>query len=292
MTTVGVGIGFAFIAMLCWGFGDFLIQRSTRKLGDWETLFLITGFGTVALLPFAWRSFIELFIGDPTALIVLMIAAAILLGSSLLDFEALRKGKLAIVEPIWSFEIVSASLLGFFILGERISWLAGGVIALLMSGLVLVAFREKRLTSKILLEKGVAIALIAALAMGCANFFLGWGGRESDPILANFFVNAFMAIGTGVYLIAHVSWRKPFRDLREHGRLLVPMMISDNVAWVAYAFSMSLAPIAIATALSESYIIVTVLLGLAVNKERLQRHQKAGLIIAIAAAIALALIAS
>ena len=36
--SISVGIGLAFVAMLCWGFGDFLIQRSTRKVGDIEAL--------------------------------------------------------------------------------------------------------------------------------------------------------------------------------------------------------------------------------------------------------------
>lgn len=292
MSTVGAGIGLAFIAMLCWGFGDFLIQRSTRKLGDWETLFFVAGFGTIALLPFAWKSFLNLFEGDPVALVILILAAAILLVSALLDFEALRRGKLAIVEPIWSFEIISATLLSFFILGERISWTTIALIALLMSGLILVAFRGSKITGRILFERGVVVALVAALAMGCANFFLGWGGRVSDPIVANFFVNAFMTIGTGVFLAVRGSLWKSFGDLEKHGRLIVPMMISDNVAWVAYAFSMVLAPIAIATALSESYIIVTVLLGLIINREKLQAHQKIGLIIAVSAAVVLAYIAS
>ena len=35
--TAGIGIALAFVAMLCWGFGDFMIQKSTRKVGDWET---------------------------------------------------------------------------------------------------------------------------------------------------------------------------------------------------------------------------------------------------------------
>lgn len=53
---------------------------------------------------------------------------------------------------------------------------------------------------------------------------------------------------------------------------------------------MSLASIGVATALSESYIIITVILGLAVNHERLDAHQKIGLVLAIAAAVALAAI--
>lgn len=44
----------------------------------------------------------------------------------------------------------------------------------------------------------------------------------------------------------------------------------------------------IAVALSESYIIIAVILGLAVNKERLERHQKIGLFVAMVSAIVLA----
>ena len=40
---MSLGIGLAFVAMLCWGFGDFLIQRATRKIGDFEILAVILG---------------------------------------------------------------------------------------------------------------------------------------------------------------------------------------------------------------------------------------------------------
>ncbi len=289
--TISVGIGLAFIAMLCWGFGDFLIQKSTRKLGDWETLFFITGFGTIILIPFVWRSIPDLFVRPNVPLGVLISASVILFIAALLDLEALRKGKLAIVEPIWSFEIVSAALLSFFVLGQVISMAQVALIVILIAGLVLVAFRG-HISKNILLEKGVLIACVAAIAMGCANFFLGWGSQISNPLVANFFVNAFMTLGCGIYLISHGKIKKTFSDLKRNVPLLFSTAISDNVAWVAYAFSMTLAPIAVATALSESYIIITVILGLTINHEKLMKHQKVGLIGAIISAIVLAVITS
>ena len=66
------------------------------------------------------------------------------------------------------------------------------------------------------------------------------------------------------------------------------MSIADKAAWVAFAFAMTVAPITIATALSESYIIIAVILGLAINKEKIHLHQKLGLVVAIIAAITLA----
>ena len=83
---------------------------------------------------------------------------------------------------------------------------------------------------------------------------------------------------------------KTLRDAVSFRGTLLPMSIFDNAAWVAFAFAMSLAPIAIAVAPSESYIIVAVILGLLINHERLQKHQKFGLVSALVAAIVLAAI--
>ena len=289
MTTLGIGL--AFVAMLCWGFGDFLIQKSTRKVGDWETLFVICLLSSLMLAPFMWHSMVNLFVTANGAIYVLLVAGIVLFIASLLDLEALRVGKLAIVEPIWSFEIPAAALFAFFILGEHISWVQMIVIALLMFSLMLLAFKG-RLSRSMLLEKGVFIALLAALVMGSANFFLGWGGRVSDPLMANFFTDVFLTLATGMYLVKKGKFIKSFKDIKRYFSLLVPMSIADNIAWLAFVFSMSMVSIGVATAISESYIIIAVLLGLFLNKEKLQFHQKVGLIGAIIAAIVLAVITS
>jgi drug/metabolite transporter (DMT)-like permease len=97
-------------------------------------------------------------------------------------------------------------------------------------------------------------------------------------------------IATGVYLVSHGKLRRTFRDLKKNYGVLLPMSISDKVAWLAFVYAMTLSPIAVATALSESYIIFAVLLGLLVNREKLHVHQKVGLVGAIIIAIILAVI--
>jgi transporter family protein len=291
MENYSIGIGLAFVAMLCWGFGDFLIQKSTRKIGDWETLFIICGFGSLVLLPFVWKNIPALIMGDGQTLLILLGGAIILFVAALLDFEALKKGKLSVVEPIWSLEIPAATVLAFLILGERVSLREMVIIILLIIGLMLVSLKEKYSVKKFFIEKGVVLAFFAAFVMGGANFFVGWGARVSDPLMVNFVFNVFITIATGIYLIKKNKLAKTFRDLSDFRGFILPMAISDNAAWIAFAFSMSLAPIAIAVALSESYIIVAVLLGLFINKERLQSHQKFGLIMAVIAAVVLASVA-
>ena len=288
--SVSVGIGLAFVAMLCWGFGDFLIQRSTRKIGDWETLFVICAFGSVILLPFVYKNIPAVLTGSINNLLILLVCSLVLLFAALLDFEALKKGKLAVVEPIWSFEIPASALLAYFILREHISWEQIILIVLLIIGLCLVSFREKYLKKEFLLEKGVLIAFIAAFIMGVANFFVGWGARVTDPLMVNFFLNVFITIITGAYLLFRGQVKHTVRDVINNRGLLLVMSISDNAAWVAFAFAMVLTPIAVAVALSESYIIVAVLLGLLVNREKLQLHQKIGLVVASVSALILAAI--
>ncbi len=290
--TVEIGIGLAFVAMLCWGFGDFLIQKSSRKFGDWETLFVITAFGAVVLLPFVWGSMYRVITNQSGELFVLVVASVFIFLAALVDFEALKRGKLSIVEPIWSLEVPSAAILAYFIIGETISILQIILIACLIFCLVLIAFREKHFNKKFLIEKGVVIAFFGAFLMGSANFFMGWGGRVSDPLMVIFFTNLFMAVLTFIYLAYNRELSNVVSHLKKDYGLLLPMAISDNVAWVAFVFGMSLAPIAVVTALSESYIIVAVLLGLTVNQEKLQSHQKFGLIGAIVSAIILAVVTS
>jgi drug/metabolite transporter (DMT)-like permease len=284
MTT---GILFALLAMLFFGFGDFLIQRSTRKVGDWETLFLITFFGNLILLPFIWSDVGYVFSGKAEGLPIVLGAGIVILCAALLEFESLRKGKLSVVESAFSFEIPTTVLCAYIFLGEKLALIQIVILFVLIIGLFLVSYRGT-LTKRVLFEKGAVLSIIAASIMGIANFFVGWGARETTPLLVNFFINLVSLVGSGIFLLWKGRFLNIFRDLARHPRTLVPMVILDNAAWVAFAFSLALAPIGIATALSESYIIVTVLLGLFVNKEKLQRHQKMGLLLAVTCAILLA----
>ena len=59
-----LGVFFACLALVAWGAGDFLIQRSARRFGDWAALFYIELFATTILLPFVWSDLAGLASGD------------------------------------------------------------------------------------------------------------------------------------------------------------------------------------------------------------------------------------
>ncbi len=52
---VNISIFAAIGAMLSWGFGDFIIQKGIKKIGDMEVLAWIGVFGSIGLIPFVWR---------------------------------------------------------------------------------------------------------------------------------------------------------------------------------------------------------------------------------------------
>lgn len=285
---MSIGILFAIVAMICWGFGDFLIQRSIRKIGDWETLFLITFFGVILLLPFAWNDIGIMLTNMGTGFIILVVGGVILFVAALLEFEALKRGKISVVEPAWSLEIPAAGILAFLILGETLTGYQVLLIIFLIFGLFLISFRGQAFSKSFFLEKGVTISIIAAIIMGCANFFVGWGARETTPLAVNFAVCLIAALGSGIFLGIRGKLLGSFKHLVISPKVMLPMIFLDNIAWIAFAYGMVLAPIGITVALSESYIIIAVILGFLLNKERLERHQYLGLALAVVAAVALA----
>ncbi len=285
-----LGIIFAVVAMLSWGIGDVLIQKTTRTIGNWESLFIISTFGVIVILPFVAGKSWTLFTTAGSALPALLLAGLILFFAALLDFEALREGKLAVVEPIWSLEIPVSALLAYILLREHLSILQIVTIAFLIVGLAFVSFRGGKIKAKHFLEKGALIAVLAACFMGTANFFMGLSGRFTDSLVTNFITSLIIMVLTGIYLLYRGRIGKLFKDIRQHKKLLFTMSFFDNLAWVAFVAAMALAPIGIVVALSESYIIIVVLIGIFINKEKIVKHQKFGLVIAVASAILLATI--
>ena len=99
-----------------------------------------------------------------------------------------------------------------------------------------------------------------------------------------------MAVASYIYLASQGKVKHMVADIKKYPRMLFTMSLFDNIAWVAFVAAMTMAPIGVVVALTESYIIIVVLLGLLVNKEKLIYRQKVGLVIALVAAIVLAVV--
>lgn len=282
-----MGILFAFIALFSWGIGDFLIQKSTRKFGDWLALFYICAFSVIVLSPFVYKDLGTL-ASNPKDIVFLIFTSIIILFAALFDFEAFKRGKISVVEPVNALELPVAVFLATFILRERLSFWQGAFVTLLIIGIFLVAIKSFGHLKRIHTERGVWFTVAATVGMGLTSFLFGIGAREISPLMINWFTSLFIVIVTLGFLAYKSKFKEIGTDFKENKKLILGVSLLDNAAWVAYAYSMVYIPIAISTGISESYIIISALLGLFINKEKLKKQQWVGLAICIIAAGSLA----
>lgn len=81
-----------------------------------------------------------------------------------------------------------------------------------------------------------------------------------------------------------------WKEIKNYRRLIFTMGILDTLAWVFFAIAVGKNELAVTTAITESYPAISLLLGVAVNKEKISRHQLLGGSIAVVASFLMGLI--
>lgn len=284
------GIFFALVALFCWAFGDFITQKSIRGIGIWKTIFFGSIFGTVIFLPFAWND-LHLITDSPRNAILLFVMANIGIFSALFSFRAFKIGKLSIVEPIMGLELPLTVALGVFLWHDKINLVQLGLIAVVFVGIMMaisIKFKEF-FKLKAYFEKGTFYALLAAIGLALANFFTGVSSNLLSPLSSFWFMHFYFLMVSVVILIHRGDFTEVIDSFKEHPKVITAAMLLNNIGWISFAIATTLIPISIATTISESYIVLAVLLGLFVNKERLKKHQLAGVLIVIMGVMLLSL---
>src|SRR5882724_694905 len=181
-----IGVLFAVTALLAWGCVDFLIQRESRRLGIWNTLFFIAFTGSVTLLPFVWHDLPRLLSLPARSLWLFAGVAAVMTITSLWDSEALKDGKLAVMEPVLSAELPLAAVLTAALWGESIGFLGWILVVTIFAGIILaVTEHHKQLHyHRRLLERGVAYAAATALCTAFLDLLVGAASQQTmSPLL-------------------------------------------------------------------------------------------------------------
>jgi uncharacterized membrane protein len=286
----------ALIALLAWGFGDFFIQRSIRAIGSYGALFCIGAFGGILLLPFVWGQIPSMF--APDTLLLLTSTLLITTVGALLLFEALKIGKLSVVEPILSTELMITFMISVVFLREAINTLQAILICCVFVGILLVAAHHEHKhwwqwwKKERLIEQGVILAAMGAFFSALINTFTALSSRDTSPLETIWFVHTGLAILSIVVLGYQGKIKSTFRAARVYWRPVLTQSILDNVAWIAYAKAALTIPIGITVGITESYIVLSSFLGIALGKEKLRPHQFWGIGITLVAAITLAIVSS
>jgi drug/metabolite transporter (DMT)-like permease len=274
-------------AMLCWGFADFFIQRSTRAVGSLECLAFLGIMDLLILLPFALPELPLLF--SPSNIALLALIGIFTIASGLLNLEALRQGKLSVIEIIFVIELPVTVILGMYFFGELLSLPQIAAIAILLAGIALISFTSISGRPGLKgLEKGVLLAAIAAVSGGFLNFFTAAGSRLVSPVMAIWLPALVFTAICLVLIWSRKGFQKFAQNAKKFKFALVEMGFFSTAAWLLFAFAVLQKELAITVAITESYPAVAMLLGVFVNKEKITRHQYAGAAIALLASIALA----
>ncbi len=282
-----LGVTFALIALFSWGFGDFFIQRSTRVIGVWKSLFYNDLIAIFLITPFVYKELGNLNFNNIALFLLISIVGIF---AALFDFTALKQGKIAIVEPLLGIELPITVILGLTIAHEKLTIIQLILIALVFIGVLLaITSRNKNNYRHRVFERGVIFAGLGAIAMAFINFLVGVSSQTSSPLMTIWFFSVIPAIICSIYLGLKGELKTFKSDFKNHFKVIFKQSVVDNLAWVAYAFSTTYIPIAIATTISESYIAIAVFLGIFVNREKLRPYQVVGVILAIIGVITLSL---
>lgn len=274
-----LGVVYALVALIGWGFGDFFIQKSIRRIGLHETLFIVAAGASVALAPFVWQEALLLSLRD---ILMLTGVSLIMYAYSFVLFSALKRGKLSVVESVSGLELPLTVLLSIFIAQETLSFGQGVLVGAVIVGIFLAVTKNvNHLRGRSAFEKGAWLAFGAVMLSSLTNFLVGISAKQISPLLAIWVIHCILMALRGAVLLYLGNVGKLVRCVRANPVLGVSAVVCDNAAWVGFALAVPLIGIAVTTTISESYIALAALLGIFVNGERLRVHQFVGASIAI-----------
>jgi drug/metabolite transporter (DMT)-like permease len=148
---------------------------------------------------------------------------------------------------------------------------------------VIASVEERRAVAKGR-SRAIALAVVAAVALGLFVYFLGLGSREGSPLST--LVGARIGSLAFLLLLAAVL-RSPFRIGREWVPVVAAIGLCDVAANVLFALASGQGLLSLVSILGSLYPVVTVVLAYAFLHERLTRLQLGGIAVALVGVMAL-----
>jgi drug/metabolite transporter (DMT)-like permease len=258
-------------ASLAWGVGDFVGPLLSRTLGVLRILFWAQVGGVMAIgLAVALRG------EGPRGWAVLFAVAAAFGGMLGLFayYRGMGVGAMSVVAPIAGFSAVIPVVWGIAT-GDSPSatQLAGVVCALVGVCLASLERREGRRR----IAAGVGLALLAAVGFG---FYFPWMHAAGK---VDFWWASLVFRTTGLLLVASVAAaRRPVLTLRPwYLGVALAVGALDTLGNALFAASSAHGLVSLTAVLASLYPVITVLLAAGVLRERVERPQQAGIVLAL-----------
>jgi drug/metabolite transporter (DMT)-like permease len=267
-------------AAVAWGAGTFCSARSSRLIGAWSVVGWVMLFGLVANLAM-------IAVGPaPGALGATDIAWMLVAGFGnvsglLLEYSALRRGKVGVVTPVTSTEGAIAAVLAVAA-GEALGVAPAGLLALVALGVVLAGAAPAESTLDQRTSGAFWLAALAALSFGIGSFATG---HLSASLPVGWAVLPPRLVGVAVVTIPLALSRR-LRLSRTAFPLVVFTGIAEVLGFVSFAVG-ARESVAIAAVLGSQFAAVASVAAYVFLRERLTRLQLAGVVLIIVGVAAL-----
>lgn len=283
---MNLSIWLAFGAMLGWGVGDFFIQKTVKKIGAIETLFYLSFISSFLFLPFIIGRLPNL---TSRNIIFLVALGLISFTSGYAFMRALKIGKLSVIETITALELPLTIIWGCLFFKETLNLIQIILIAVLFFGIILISVNFKNINKLDFLEKGSIFAFITAVVVSAVNFLSALGAKEIDPLVTLWLAWLVCGLVCGGFIVRQKNcqlWKTSLKNWR----LILITILVDTFAWLAYVLAVRGSKLSITIAITESFVVVALLLGVIFNKEKITKIQFCGAALAITASLIISFI--
>lgn len=262
---------------LSWSIGTILVKKSFAKLTPWQTYAFDAVFVALPLwLIYGYLNNGHLINTTPlafTSAFIISIVYAIY-------YYAIYSGPLGLTTLIIATYPVFAVILSFLFLSERLNLFATIGIALTMAGIILISLPGK---FRLKLEKWTLLSLSVSFGYGLTAYT----GKLAVSQVGN---ATYMMILSITQVMVIVLWRIFIKDpLPKFNAktLALPALgiLLLNIGNIAYYIALESGLASIVVPLSNSYIVLLVILSVILLKEKIMLHQYLGIIIVVTGVI-------
>jgi uncharacterized membrane protein len=258
--------------MIGFGLADFSAKTIVSKASAYRTVLFSQAVGTI---PFLALTIAYDRVVPDQSLLVLCILSGSLSSLYLLSFyKALSLGKASIVVPISSCLVVVAVLLSVSILGETLNSVQGLLVAMVFSGILLIALQKSTVRSSAS-DASILLSLVVVFGAGSNTIVQKWIA-QSGHLLVGFLFTRFAMLSVLAAFSPMFSGERALRTSAGYPRIVF-LGFLDVFAFFAWFLSLREGSVSILAPISNSSSVVTAILAYVFLKERVQLHQAIGI---------------
>lgn len=275
-----IGIFFAVIAMLGYGFGNALAKVPIQKIGSERTIFYRNAMVSILLLV------IFLFFAHSATFSAKYILIAILIAiigyiPLLFFYKALNIGKVGLVSPVANSSMAFTVLFSIIFFHESISFGQAGTIILIILGIILISLDPKDLKNSKLLKisSGLPYALVTSILWGLVFFLWKIPVSILGPILTSLVIEFGTMVCSVIYIyIVKKDFQRPDNKILKY---ILFMSLGGALGTLFFNMGIEKTNVSIVSPIASGAPLIATLYAKLVYKEKLSKLQYLAIIMII-----------